>query len=265
VKGDQKRKRGRPKATSDVPISGSRALERDSLVPLYFQLAVALTERIEAGSWEAGARFATEREIEEEFRVSRSVVRRALELLVGDGLIVRVRGAGAFLTTPRNPVVVSGVIKTLLEPHGVTLDVLALREEPPDPTLADLLKIDRAPTSVAHLTAVLRVGQDSVGLVDSYSRASLLSGLLPALRALKAEAASPPTLGALELTRARVPIELTHFGEWGSAQVGVSAGDPALRGTMLQFGRLRGRREQPLELAHLVYRTDNVQLAIELD
>lgn len=263
---DSKSKRGRPKSTSDVPIAGARALERDSPVPLYFQLAVALSERLEAASWQVGARFATEREVEEEFGVSRSVVRRALDLLVGDGTIVRIRGDGAFVTASRHPVALSGVIKTLLDPQGVCLDVLTAREESPDAALLRLLQIDRRRTmSVAHVTAVLRVGEDSVGLIDSYSVAHLVPGLLPAVRTIQS-GEKPRALGSLQLTRASVPIELTHFGDWGSAQVGVAAGDPALKGTLLQSGRLKsGGRERLLELAHLVYRTDNVQLSIELN
>jgi DNA-binding GntR family transcriptional regulator len=262
--GAPKRKRGRPKSTSDVPIAGSRALDRRSLVPLYFQLAVALSEKLEAGAWPPGARFATEREIEDEFGVSRSVVRHALDLLVGDGTIVRLKGAGAFITVPRHPLAICGVIKTLQQPQGVALEILTAHEEQPDPTLARLLKMNQRPTPVAHVTAVLRVDEDSVGLVDSYSVVRLVPGLLPAVAAVQGGALRP-ALGSLQLTRASVPIELTHFGDWGAGRVGVSAGDPALRGTLLQFGRPNGRRrEQLLELAHLVYRADNVQLSIEL-
>jgi GntR family transcriptional regulator len=251
--------------SSDVPIGGGRALDFESPVPLYFQLAVALSEKLETGSRSPGARFATEREIEDEFDVSRSVVRRALELLVGDGTIVRVRGAGTFVNAARHSITVAGVLKTLLEPGKVTLEVVTVREEVPDSTLVELLEVDRK-TTVAHVTGVLRVERESVGLVDSYLAAGLLPGLMPALAEAQA-GTSPSRFGkAVELTRASVPIELTHFGEWGGAQVGVTAGDPALRGTLLQFGRPAGRkRERPIELAHLVYRADNVQLAVELD
>jgi DNA-binding GntR family transcriptional regulator len=260
-----KRRRGRPKAVSDVPIVGSRALDRQSSVPLYFQLAVALSVKLESQEWEPGARFATERELEEEFEVSRSVVRRALDLLVGDGEITRVRGAGAFLKAPRHPIAVAGVIATLLEPQNVTLQVVTAREESADETLARRMKLDRPLTPVAHVTALMKVGDEVIGLIDSFCVVGLVPGLLGAL-AGGPEVPVPTPLGSLELTRATVPIELTHFGDWGSSRVGASAGDAAFRGTLLQFGRPAGRkRERLLELAYIVYRADNVQLQIEVD
>jgi GntR family transcriptional regulator len=84
--------RGRPRQKSEVPLAGSGRLDRTSEVPLYVQLGAQLNAMLEAGAWEPGARFASEREIEEEFEVSRAVIRPALELLVGDGAIRRVKG-----------------------------------------------------------------------------------------------------------------------------------------------------------------------------
>jgi GntR family transcriptional regulator len=263
--GSAKRRRGRPKAVSDVPIGGGRALEPDSTVPLYFQLAVALSVKLESRVWEPGSRFATEREIEEEFGVSRSVVRRALDLLVGDGEIERIRGAGAFVSAPRHQIAIAGVIATLLEPRNVVLRVQAARVERPDETLVRRMNLSPSTSALAHVTALMEADGETVGLVDSFSVVDLVPGVLAAVDSPE-EGARPAELGAIELTRATVPIELTHFGDWGGARVGASSGDPALRGTLLQFGRPRGRRrERLLELAYLVYRADNVQLDIELD
>src|ERR1700712_1646456 len=102
--------RGRPKRSSTVPLVGSGELDRNSEVPLYFQLAAALKEMLEVDDWEAGARFASERELEEEFGVSRAVIRPALDLLVGDGAIFRVKGSGAFVAPPRREIRVAGLV-----------------------------------------------------------------------------------------------------------------------------------------------------------
>src|SRR6185312_12711037 len=106
---------GRPKRSSDIPLSGSRRLDRNSDVPLYFQLAAALKVMLEVEDWEPGARFASEREIEEEFGVSRAVIRPALDLLVGDGAIFRIKGSGAFVAPPRREIVVAGLVKLWME------------------------------------------------------------------------------------------------------------------------------------------------------
>src|ERR1700710_2683235 len=100
---------GRPKRSSDIPLTSSRRLDRNSDVPLYFQLAAALKVMLEVEDWESGARCASEREIEEEFGVSRAVIRPALDLLVGDGAIFRIKGSGAFVAPPRREVRVAGL------------------------------------------------------------------------------------------------------------------------------------------------------------
>lgn len=257
--------RGRPKQSTDVPLAGSRGLDRNSEVPLYFQLAAALKAMLEVGAWKSGARFASERELEEEFDVSRAVIRPALDLLVGDGAIFRVKGSGAFVAPPRREVQVTGLVKLSFECHDEeAITVLSARKRPPDRTVSHFLEIDDPHTQIAHVTAVVDSGQPSVCLVDSYSSLTYVPWVLPAAHALEA-GARPPVRSRIDLTRATVSIEHTFFGEWGASQVGASAGDPALMGRFVQFGRTQeSQRERPLEFARLIYRADVSQLSFEL-
>jgi GntR family transcriptional regulator len=257
--------RGRPKQSSDVPLAGSRGLDRNSDVPLYFQLAAALKVMLEVGGWESGARFASEREIEEEFGVSRAVIRPALDLLVGDGAIFRVKGSGAFVAPPRQEVEVAGLVRLWLERDGNRpIAVRSAREHLPDRTVSHFLEIEDHNTLVAHVTAIVDVGEPSVCLVDSYSTVAHVPWLLPTAQALAA-GAGPPVPDGLDLTRATVSVEHTFFGEWGSSQVGATAGEPALMGRFVQFGHSAGsERERPLEFARLIYRADSAQLAFVL-
>jgi len=268
VRAEQKRKRaGRPQQSSDVPLSGCRGLDRDSPVPpLYFQLAEVLTEVVEAGTWQPGARFASEREIEKHFKVSRTVVRPALELLVGDGLIVRARGSGAFIAPPKNEVSVTGLAKALFErPDDLAIKVLSAKERDPDRTVARFLELDPHPAPVAEVIAVINPGQRSAFLVYSFSSLARVPWLLPTAKAL-IDGASPPDSRPLELGRATISIEGTFFSRWSAAQLGVSPGDPALTGRLVQFGRTGGsKRDVPLEFARVLYRVDSAQLTIEVE
>lgn len=256
--------RGRPRQSAEVSLAGSTSLDRNSEVPLYFQLAAALKVMLEAEPWEPGARFASERELEEEFKVSRAVIRPALDLLVGDGAIFRVKGSGAFVAPPRYEVDVTGLVRLWVERrNNSTVTVLSARERHPTRTVAQFLQIadDR---KIAHVHAVIDFGRPSVCLVDSFSPVANVPWLLPTARAL-ATAAAPPRQNGLELTRGTISVEHTFFGEWGSSQVGATAGDPALMGRFVQFGREAGEeRERPLEFARLIYRADSAQLAFEL-
>lgn len=254
--------RGRPKQSSDIPLAGSRRLDRSSSVPLYFQLAAALKALLEVGVWKPGARFASEREIEEEFAVSRAVIRPALDLLVGDGAIVRIKGSGAFVAPPRREVTVTGLVKLAFECNDPeVIAVLSARKRRPDRTVSHFLEIEDRRTPIAHVTAIVDVGQPSICLVDSYSSMAHVPWVLPVAEALAAGARPVKPYG-LDLTRNTVAIEHTFFGEWEASRVGASAGDPALMGRFVQFGREHeSAPEQPLEFARLIYRADSAQLA----
>lgn len=234
-------------------------------MPLYFQLAAALKAMLEVGAWKAGARFATERELEEEFGVSRAVIRPALDLLVGDGAIVRVKGSGTFVAPARLEVRATGLVKLASEcndPRMVT--VLSARKRRPDRVVSQFLRLEDRRTPIAHVTALVKPGEPSVCLVDSYSSVALLPWILPAAQALEA-GAIPSKPNRLKLTRATVSLEHTFFGEWGASQVGATAGEPALMGRFVQFGRADGSKlERPLEFARLIYRADTTQLAFDL-
>ncbi|PRG89231.1 GntR family transcriptional regulator [Burkholderia multivorans] len=66
--------------------------------PLYLQLARKLAGAIHGGTWRAGEALPSERALSASVGVSRITARRALALLVEQGLIRRSRGAGSFIT-----------------------------------------------------------------------------------------------------------------------------------------------------------------------
>lgn len=69
-------------------------LDRNSFVPLYYQLAQVLREQITSGKWAAGAEVPSERDLMQQYNLSRNTVRQALDQLDKDGLIVRSHGSG---------------------------------------------------------------------------------------------------------------------------------------------------------------------------
>jgi GntR family transcriptional regulator len=70
------------------------SLDKNSFIPLYFQLAQLLREHIISGTWASGAKIPSERILMEQYGLSRNTVRQALALLYRDGLILREQGSG---------------------------------------------------------------------------------------------------------------------------------------------------------------------------
>lgn len=65
---------------------------------LHIQLADSLRERLRQGEWKAGERLPTEAQLTAEYRVSRSTVRAALQLLETQGRTKTRHGIGTFVT-----------------------------------------------------------------------------------------------------------------------------------------------------------------------
>lgn len=76
-------------------------LRKDNPTPLYLQLQQVLRYAIENGVVAVESAIPTERELAEQFDVSRITVRKAVDGLVADGMLVRRRGAGTFVNAPR--------------------------------------------------------------------------------------------------------------------------------------------------------------------
>nr|PZN38214.1 MAG: phosphonate metabolism transcriptional regulator PhnF [Bacillota bacterium] len=70
-------------------------------VPLYYQIMRWLLEQIEAGHLKAGDRIPSERELTEQFQVSRMTVRQALRELEAQGYLERVQGKGTYVSIPK--------------------------------------------------------------------------------------------------------------------------------------------------------------------
>ena len=70
-------------------------------MPLHDQVEEALRERLDSRDLRPGDLFPSEAALQEEFAVSRSVVRQALATLEADGLIHKVHGRGSVVAEHR--------------------------------------------------------------------------------------------------------------------------------------------------------------------
>ncbi|MFS0723997.1 GntR family transcriptional regulator [Paenibacillus sp. 1P07SE] len=70
-------------------------------VTLQFQLRSRILEKIEQKFWPPGAQITSERELCEEYGVSRMTVREVLRALVQEGVLVRKQGRGTYVSLPK--------------------------------------------------------------------------------------------------------------------------------------------------------------------
>ncbi|HVC33154.1 MAG TPA: GntR family transcriptional regulator [Chloroflexota bacterium] len=78
-------------------LDATTVINREVPIPYYYQLEGLLRQHILQGSWVAGQRVPSEKQLCEFYAVSRTTVRQAVSNLVGDGLLYHVKGKGTFV------------------------------------------------------------------------------------------------------------------------------------------------------------------------
>ena len=124
--------------TSGLPIQ----LDRNSPVPLYFQVAQHLEHLIESGELPTGTRLENEIDLADRLGLSRPTMRRAIAYLVDRGLLVRKRGVGTQVihAKVRRQVELTSLYDDLAKAHrDPSTRVLSFAVEPvPDALAAEL-------------------------------------------------------------------------------------------------------------------------------
>jgi GntR family transcriptional regulator len=94
-----------PSPPSVRPGSGARRGARRSAVfaPLYRQIKHLLVESLRHGEWMPGASIPSETELANRFQVSQGTVRKAIDELASENLLVRRQGKGTFVATHQEP------------------------------------------------------------------------------------------------------------------------------------------------------------------
>lgn len=94
--------------TSSQPLPASRASRGAArapavFTPLYRQIRDLLMESLRRGEWVPGALIPSETELASRFQVSQGTVRKAIDELAAENLLVRRQGKGTFVATHHEP------------------------------------------------------------------------------------------------------------------------------------------------------------------
>ena len=139
------------------------------------QLVASVTERIQSGRYRRGDQLPTEKDMIEEFGVSRTVVREAIANLKASGMVATRQGIGAFVLDegPRgfrisedNLSVVEEVIEALELRIALESEAAALAARRRSP--AELARIE---TACAAMDAAIEAGEETAALDIAFHRA----------------------------------------------------------------------------------------------
>jgi DNA-binding GntR family transcriptional regulator len=233
----------------------------------YQELARSLREAIAAGEFTDGKRLPTEVELAAVNSLSRQTVRRALQELVSEGLVYRVRGRGTFATgvSPGNRYLRSfGSVEDLLAySFDTTLETVAPLTRRADIDIASRLRLSSddvivalvrrfnsgAPFCATRLAFSIEIGTQlaAEGLLDRAGQTSSVTAI-SAVDRISA------------IAGAHQSITVVALDEEIATQIEVEPGSWALRIDRLYYDT----RSRPVELATSYFNPDRYTYRVEL-
>jgi DNA-binding GntR family transcriptional regulator len=158
------------------PVAPPIQVDRNSPVPLYFQVAQHLEHLIESGELPSGARLENEIDLADRLGLSRPTMRRAIEYLVDRGLLVRKRGVGTQVVHAKvqRQVELTSLYDDLAKTHrDPRTEVLSFATEPAPDALAVELGIPEG-TPVYVFERLRYAGAEPLAIMRNHVPAGLL-------------------------------------------------------------------------------------------
>ncbi|AOR79918.1 GntR family transcriptional regulator [Novosphingobium resinovorum] len=233
--------------------------------PRYMRLQRLIRDAIEKHRIAVGAALPTERELVEEYGVSRVTVRKAVDGLVDEGMLERRQGAGTFVAAPRASDQGQRVEKSFSIMTSFSEDMAARGRKPTN------VWIDRSEGVVTPDEAML-LGLSPGSRILRFNRIRCADGetmaiehaVVPGWALPSPEVVGDSLYAALDAeghrpVRALQRLRSVGFSPEHAAMLGISAGDPCLaieRRAFLPDGRL-------VEATNCYYRGDAYDLVVE--
>lgn len=236
---------------------------KNKAIPLYYQLETILRKRISSGELQPNMLLPGEEALATEFNISRITVRRALESLEKDGILIRQRGRGTFVSNAAPKLDLprfTGSIEDLIT-MGIRTqtEVLSSGWVEPSEIISERLKI-------GNTEKVLRI--EKIRSIEGGPFSYVINYLPPAVgkRIPLDLVAKKPMLMILEddlgikTTEAEQSMEATIADTEIAKYLDIRVGDPLLKSDRTVFDD----KSVPVEYVHVFYRADKYVFTVRL-
>lgn len=152
-----------------------KSAEMPSRLPLYGQVRQRIVAAIEQGEWDAGEALPSEAELGDRYGVSQGTVRKALDSLVAEGMLVRRQGLGTFVALADDDWG-SAASADGLAPLAASLELLSCARSHASDEVATALGLRRA-APLMTVRRLVRVDGEPFALIESSVSAERFEGL----------------------------------------------------------------------------------------
>jgi GntR family transcriptional regulator len=243
-------------AAKTLPGAEAAAVAAPSFSPLYQQIRGLLVRSLTLGEWKAGEALPAEPELAQRFKVSQGTVRKALDALTAEGLLVRRQGKGTFVATHAEAQVQYRFLRLMPDQgprEAMSRRFLDFRRQRAPADIARALDL-KVGDGVLQLRRMLLSGATPVVLDDIWLPARPFKGLT----AERLQAYRGPMYGLFEaefgvqMIRAEEKIRAVAASGEEAGLLGVVRAAPLL----LVERRSFTYANRPVELRRGLYRTD---------
>jgi GntR family transcriptional regulator len=236
-------------------------LDKQSPVPLYYQLAEMLRERIHSGQLRPGDQLPAERELSDQAGISRMTARQAVAYLVRQGMLEVKPGIGTFVAAPKlthDALHLLSFTEEMMR-HGGAVSSRVLEQSVTTAPLrvAAGLRI-AAGDPVVKIVRLRLVDGAPLLLETIFAPARLCPGLERALLENRSLYAILEEEYGLHLQFARQTIEATVANEFESEIFAIPLDTPML----LLEGVAYDQQERPVESFKAIYRGDRFKFEL---
>ena len=236
----------------------------ESRIPYYIQLMDILKEKVHLGIWVPGDQIPGEQDLCELYGVSRTVVRQALLELEHEGVIIRRKGKGTFISQPK---ISEGLVQKLtgfyqdMIERGLkpTTKVLHQNVIPSNEKVARFLNIPPG-EKVIDILRLRFINEEPIQLVTTYIPFELCPGLASVDLTNRSLYEYLEKECGVFIAKGRRYIEAVLANETEAALLGIDRGAPLLMLDSISFSE----NGQPIEYYHALHRGDRSRFEVEL-
>jgi GntR family transcriptional regulator len=168
---------GSPRSTADDLARAAEALA-PSFSPLYRQIKALIIAKLQAGEWKAGESIPSELDLAKRFGVSQGTVRKAVDEMAAENILVRRQGRGTFVATHAEQKVQYRFLRLMPDEGSESLErtLLDCRRQRAPAAIAKALQM-RTGDAMVEVRRLLSSKGEPVVLDDIWLPGDLFKGL----------------------------------------------------------------------------------------
>jgi len=242
----------------------NKSINKNSPIPYYYQLKQIIIDGIEKGRWASNEKIPSENDLCADYKVSRTVVRQAINDLTVEGFLKTQKGVGTFVSEPK---ILDGMITNIIgfyddmRAKGYTVETSIISQKKIDfeKKIAEYLEIPKE-TPLIEIKRVRKVNKEKVVFVSTYIPHNLCPGLLEENLENKSLYNILEKKYNLEIYSSKRHVGATAANEIESKILNIKKGSPLIFLDSVSYSKSK----KPIEYFHALHRADRIIFGVDL-